>query len=560
HLRVKSALDARGQITFTAASSELWGGIVLEDSGGDNYIQYSLIECAHIGVRIDDEDYVSIISNVLRFNHGQDVYAGAIGHDTDHSIITGNIIYSNTNGIVLEESHYNQITDNEIYDVKRYGLALIGYTTFGGSNNSLGRNKIYRCARDGLRLEKGGHNTVFSNTVYENASSTSYISPSGGIYLHLQNAPTVIHNHVYSNGGASGYQAAIYITRTETSHVDVSRNVVYDDYADAIEYGAEVSNVIEPVMEGNALCSLLTYELQNHHTTTFISAPHNWWGDNSPASGVNYSGPVNITPWITLAIAITPTALPADGVSIATLAVTLRDSDGETVPPPARGIALIASWGKISPTRVTVNDDGIVTVTLTSTQSWPAGGQGVITATAFCGYSTSIIFDISPADLAISKTPHISQVIQGKTITYTVSYPNLGQANAYAVTLTDSFPSRVSWITDTAEGVGWSRVQTRPLVLTRPVLHAEASGSFTLVLGVDESAGCVPVSNTVFITSTTPETATANNVYSVTVNVVGPDLFITKSAEPPLVSAGGALTYTLLLGNDGQADARDVFI
>ena len=528
-LQVMGNLQALGTastpITFTSVNTISpargdWLGIILEDDGGGDVIQHAVIEYAHTGIKINDEDGVYILSNTFRYDGDGSSTSGAIGGDADYSRIANNRIYSCANGIAMSEAGYNAIVSNTIRDVDHHGLILMVGGVGGGSNNYIADNVIATCTDGGLRLEDGNSNDVFRNSIY--------LNPGGGIYLDDQSATSLRANYVYSNGGGSDYRAAVLITNT--SFVSgVVRNVVYDEWAEAIEYG-ETNFGAGPLMAANALCSIPSFELQNDDSAT-ISAPANWWSTNTPTDSV--SGLVDFTPWITLSLAGTP-----DGA----VTVLLRDENGNTVPPPsgrqtvppapnARRIELATNWGTLSPAVVLVNDQGLATTTLLPGAT-PAPGTIVFTATDFCGYY--VTGTLLLPNLVITKTAALAQVVAGDVLTYLVSYANTGDVAATNVRITDTLPAGTVWAGDTGPANGWTRLATAPPTWFTPTLSPGARGSFVVSVTVAPSACGLSLTNRVRIGTTVLETRLDDNVAdSPPVAVVCADLAISKYARPP---------------------------
>jgi len=539
-------------ITFTSVNATLpapgdWLGIILEDDGGGDIIQYSVIEYARTGIKINDEDDVSILSNTFRYNGGSERTSGAIGGDTDYSRIANNHIYSCTNGVAIGEAGYNTIASNTIYSMDHYGIILLRGGVGGGADNDIADNVIFACASGGLRLEDGADNRVFSNLIY--------LNPGGGIYLDDQSVASVRYNYVYSNGGGSGYRAAILITNTAFLS-DVVHNVVYDEHAEAIEYDA--SNVgPSPWMAFNALCSIPSVELRNGDAVT-INAPHTWWSTNTPTDSV--SGPVNFTPWIVLSL---------DGAADGAVRVSLRDADGHTVPPPsgqptsppapnARRIVLSTNWGTISPTVAIVNDQGLYTATLIP-DGTPAPATIVLTATDFCGYPVTATLALP--NLAITKTTAITQVPAGSVLTYLISYANTSAAEATDVYLTDALPAGTTWAGDTAVTDGWTRLATAPPTWFTPTLPAGARGSFVLSVTVAPTACGLGLTNWVTISTPLLETTLADNAaHSPTVTATCASLAIAKFADPPQGPPGAPLNFTVVYTNGGDTSMANAVI
>ena len=583
-LQVLGNLQALGTpsrpITFTSASTTSpspcngvgrWIGIILEDDSGGDRIQHSLIEYACTGIRINDEDRVEILSNTLRFNGGSGSRNGAIGGDTDQSRIANNQIYSCTNGIMLGESFQNRVISNTIHDVDGYGLMLLRDMGPGGSDNRISDNEVYRCGRGGLWLEQGSGNQVLSNTVYLNTG--------GAIYLADQGLASVSHNHVYSNGGGSGYRAALYFTGT-SDLASVVANVLYDEQADAIEYTATGSSA-SPSMTLNALCSVPAYELQAAASPT-VNAPHNWWGTNTPAAGVNYAGPVVLDPRVTLALTGT-----ADGMVL----VTLRDSDGHTVPAPsgrptsppapnARRVALSTSWGTLNPPIVFVDNAGIATAMLVPAAT-PAPATIVLTATGFCGYA--VTGTLEPPRLWVTKSAETC-IAPGEAFDYQITYQNITTGTTfYSAGLTDTLPLSVSY----TGGPEWACVGR---VCSRTVVSIPPGISGTLQLPVQLSAA---FPYTLQATIANGVAIQGGNRFTLTTSIEsGPDLVVVKNdnvgplplvqqarwealaqqlsisslpgsrqvAQHPFVTPGERITYTILYVNAGVGPASGVVL
>ncbi len=550
-LQVLGNLQALGTasrpITFTSVNTTSpsrgdWIGIILEDDGGGDVIQYSTIEYANTGVKVNDEDDVSIVSNTFRYNGGSGSTSGAIGGDIDSSHIANNRIHNCTNGMALTEAGHNTIISNTIDDIDGYGILLFEGGVGGGRDNDIVDNVIDRCTRGGLRLEAGDNNRVFSNTIY--------LNPGGGIHLDEQALTSVQHNYVYSNGGGSDYRAAVLITNT-TFLSDLSHNVVYDEYGEAIEYDDSNTSVGGP-MASNALCSIPSFELRNGVAAT-INAPTNWWSTNTPTDSV--SGLVDFTPWISLSLAGT-----ADGG----ITVALQDPSGNTVPPTAhrltdppapnaRRIELTSNWGTPSPAVVLVNDAGAATSTLLP-EVTPGPDTIVITATDFCGYPVTATIELP--NLAITKTAAVTQVVAGDVLTYLISFANTGLAPAIGVRITDTLPTGAAWAGDTAASNGWTRLATAPPTWFTPTLPAGAYGSFVLSVTVAPATCGLSLTNRVTIGTPTLETSLDDNVsHSLPVTVVCADLAIAKFARPPEGPPDAPIHFTIVYTNEGTTAA-----
>ncbi len=610
-LQVLGGLRALGDrnrpITFTLDNitstppMTSWVGIMLaQNSSFSDTLQYSVIQYSRQGIHIDNAKGISILSNTFLYNGEGGSRDGAIGGLTDYSLIANNTIYSATNGILLGKSSFNDIISNTISNVDGYGVALFedplllggnnddiisntisgcgqggvfvnngndnmmianqisncgqaGLLIRNGSNNAVKGNEIARSSGDGLRLDLGSGNVVFSNSIYLNAG--------GAISLSVQAGTRVQYNHVYSNGSGTGRQASIYVTGTpDTSINNISYNVVYDRHEDTIWYTASNGDT-GSLMWNNALCSVPpAYRLRNDDNVT-LDAPYTWWGTNIPTLGREYTGSVNITPWITLSLITSTATLPADGVSTSSITISLRDTAGHTVPPastrqtnpPApnpRQIDLTTTMGVISPRFVFVGDDGFATATLTSA---PTTGTALITATAFCNYPVSIPVRFAATNLAITKTAIVTQVVPGDALAYRITYSNTSSITASDVRITDTLPAGATWLSDTAPALGWTRVQTSPVVVyTRSNALANTRESFTLMASARRAACGVPLTNVITLSTATNETNLADNAASALVEVACVDLSIAKVATPPIGTPADPVTFRITYTNNSN--------
>jgi len=317
------------------------------------------------------------------------------------------------------------------------------------------------------------------------------------------------------------------------------------------------------------LCSVPSFELRNDDDLT-VDARYNWWGTNTPSSGQEYLGAINLSPWITLSLITTTAALPADGVSTSVIMISLRDALGHTAPPAsphstnppapnARRIELATSLGVISPSVVVVNDSGLAVATLTSA---PTVGTAVITATAFCNYPITIPVSFLATNLAITKTVAVTQVVAGGVLTYSITYSNTSGILASDVRITDTLPAGTIWLDDDAAALGWARIQTSPqVVYTRASLPPGARESFILTATVSSAACGAGLTNGVAIgTRMVEENYSDNTASAGPVQVICADVAITKTALLTQAVPGELITYTIVYSNVGSAAAYGVVI
>ena len=160
----------------------------------------------------------------------------------------------------------------------------------------------------------------------------------------------------------------------------------------------------------------------------------------------------------------------------------------------------------------------------------------------------------SSADLSVTKVASVAVGTVGSTFSYVITFTNSGPNNAASVTLTDSLTAAGLTLVSAQASTGALSTSTGNVTLTFGTLASGASGTLTLTVLV--SGGTGSITNSVGITSTTPDPTPSNNTATSTISRgESADLSITKVAGNATPSAGGALTYSLVITNAGPSAA-----
>jgi len=165
------------------------------------------------------------------------------------------------------------------------------------------------------------------------------------------------------------------------------------------------------------------------------------------------------------------------------------------------------------------------------------------------------------ADLqVVSNSDSPDPVLAGNNITYTINVTNNGPTDAASVTLTDAVPTGTTFVSMTQN--------TGPSFTCTPntgncsisSLASGASAQFTLVVKVNSNAANNSIiTDTASISSSTADGTPGNNSATATTTVnTQADLSVTNADSPDPVSAGGNITYTINVANNGPSDAASV--
>ena len=174
------------------------------------------------------------------------------------------------------------------------------------------------------------------------------------------------------------------------------------------------------------------------------------------------------------------------------------------------------------------------------------------------------------ADLALVKTPDLTEAIAGEEITYTIEVTNNGLSAADGpLTVVDQIPTGTSFVRLVSTAAEWTGGPTiaDPMVLefTRATgLGAGATaGTFDVVLLVDSAAfsdGITSLTNVATVSSPTPDPDPTNNTDD-------PTTLLNESADLEIVKThvGNGLIdrdlqFGIVVTNHGPSDARNVVV
>src|SRR5262249_40593390 len=133
------------------------------------------------------------------------------------------------------------------------------------------------------------------------------------------------------------------------------------------------------------------------------------------------------------------------------------------------------------------------------------------------------------ADLSITKTGPATAVA-GSSIAYTLAVSNAGPAAAASVSVTDTLPAGVTYVS--SSGTGWTcSAVGQGVPCTRPPRAVGAAPNITITPPAPAQGGSI--TNNASVPAATPDQVSTNNTSSATTNV-------TASADLSVVKTGPA--------------------
>lgn len=172
------------------------------------------------------------------------------------------------------------------------------------------------------------------------------------------------------------------------------------------------------------------------------------------------------------------------------------------------------------------------------------------------------------ADLSVTKSVSSSTAQPGDTLTYTIVVKNAGPQPATGVTVSDTFPSALTFVSCSATGGGSCSYTGSAVNVTYASLAVTESDIITVqgTLSATAQDGLL-VSNTATVSAASPidpnagdNSASASFTVHNRADLAVAKTVTTSSPYSPNVEAGDSLTYTVTLTNKGPYDARSVVL
>jgi uncharacterized repeat protein (TIGR01451 family) len=198
-----------------------------------------------------------------------------------------------------------------------------------------------------------------------------------------------------------------------------------------------------------------------------------------------------------------------------------------------------------------------LTISMTAPASGPAVDSASVSASTADpnagNNSASQTVTITPkADLSITKNTS-SAGIAGQSMVYTVVVTNNGPSSAAAVSVADTTPAGLTFVSNSG-----GCTSAYPCALG--TLTNGQSVTITSTYSIAPSAAGSVITNTATVSSTTADPSAGNNTAVNTTSITGSaDVTITKSG-PGSSTPGSTLTYTITVTNNGPSDAASVTV
>ncbi len=198
--------------------------------------------------------------------------------------------------------------------------------------------------------------------------------------------------------------------------------------------------------------------------------------------------------------------------------------------------------------------------TLTNTATASTGNTNLIESNTANNTDTETTTLTPSIDLAVTKTDSADPVVAGNQLTYTIVVTNNGPSQATNVSLTDTLPTGVTFVSGTSSTGATVTAAALASGFSLGTLDSGATATVTVLVGVNGDTRTT-LTNTAVVSATETESNTANNTATATTTVnANVDVAVVKTDSADPVVAGGTLTYTITVTNNGPSTATNVVV
>ncbi len=419
-------------------------GIYMPRYTEGTFIDNCKIQHCLFGIMIErDAITTTLINNLFRDNE----YSIAVGvHYTDTYTYTHAYNLNIINNAILDGNHQIDLQGEMV------GILIWESDCADPTSDILIQGNEIRDQSFGIYLSGVVSATIHNNLIEDipyRVTESNFAENGYGIYLYS-----------WSGDGGCGYSHDMWVLTNTikicykglvsrgADDVWVQGNLIEENADDGVEVSASTNEQVRwvipvtiyadnNVLHGNSICGNGGYQLNNTQPVTntgWLSATCNWWGTNTPVSGVHINSAANVTysPWMTMTLIAVPPAISNIGTSTS-LIYARYVCDGYRIPN-GHMVYWATSLGTIDPEQSTTFN-GEAWTELSSLEE----GTAIITATDECGQVLTVTVPALPyrPDFTITEQDTTVQANSDETIQI---WEYVGHADTEVVTIT--FPFR----------------------------------------------------------------------------------------------------------------------
>ncbi|MGD2049291.1 MAG: TadE/TadG family type IV pilus assembly protein, partial [Chloroflexota bacterium] len=174
--------------------------------------------------------------------------------------------------------------------------------------------------------------------------------------------------------------------------------------------------------------------------------------------------------------------------------------------------------------------------------------------------NTLVVLDHTVADLElVSKDDLPDPVVVNQQLTYSIVVRNNGVNDATAVTVVDTLPTGLTYISSSLPGCIYNS-GPRTVICAMGDLAVGETTSVDIQTAAPSSTGLIVNTATVSANEADPNMSNNSLTESTTISPEWTDLFVTKTDSPDPAPVGQNLQYFIQVGNNGPSNATNVTI
>jgi uncharacterized repeat protein (TIGR01451 family) len=571
-------------ISLTGAGTEnnvIEGNLIGPDSTGTAPLVGGIAASNASGIAVNNDATNNTIGaigagNTIAYNKQQGInFFMAQGFTSTGNSIAGNTITHNgSNGIGANSTNTQglgiTIDSNTITLNSGSGIFLAHVDGTQVTHNTISNN-----TGDGVTVDTGTGNTIRGNTIFSDASNVEINLVNGG--NDNQAAPVLF--TATSAGGSTTITGTLQSVPQTQFQLEFFSSPASNGpgFGEGETFLGSAASVIATDSNGNASFSVtlpvavapdqfLTATATNVGASGLVSGDTSAFSTTRPDVAVTLSatpnGVVNQTANLTYTLTLSNNGpSPAVGAMLS-----------DTLP---TGVTFVSATGGVTPSGgvvtfppVTLNRGASQTYMIVVTVDTGVGPL-VDRATATTANATALP-DLKPldntamvsstvnpvADLQITGSASPEPVPVGQNLTYTLTVKNNGPSTAATVTVTDTLPASVTFVSASGPHGLYGNVVTFVL---EGSLAPGATATFTIVV-TPNTAGTIV--DTADVSGSTTDLITGNNHTTITSTVTGggADLAVTSSTDVSTQVQFSNVTFHVAVTNNGPSPAASVTV
>ncbi|MCA2656841.1 CARDB domain-containing protein, partial [Microcystis sp. M061S2] len=175
-------------------------------------------------------------------------------------------------------------------------------------------------------------------------------------------------------------------------------------------------------------------------------------------------------------------------------------------------------------------------------------------------YSQGRVRITEEADLSVTQTVNPGSVVAGKNLSYKVTVTNNGSIDSKNVTLVETLPAEVTFVSSTTTP---SQQSGNTLTFELGDLAQGATKTFDIIVTAPSTPGIITATAAVNSTTFDPDSTNDVDILTTTVEEIPPeisDLSVTRTDATGAVALGQQYTYALTVTNNGPSTANNLIL